>query len=186
MSKPEDDGTAADRFRDAIRHNDAEEETEEELWQGRYSGKAMVGYWIGSAILVVVVAIVAFMSLTFGRAILTLLTTAVVVWSGLFLLLTCRKWSNSYRLTSQRLIHKTGLLRQVTDRIEVLDMDDVTYEQGIVERFLSVGTIHISSSDRSHPILDLQGIDEVQRIADLIDDLRRNERRKRAVHIEAI
>jgi uncharacterized membrane protein YdbT with pleckstrin-like domain len=186
MPKPDEDQTAAERFRDAVSNSDADEEVEEELWQGRYSGKAMVGYWAASVVVVLAIAAILFSSITTGRALLGVLGVAVVVWGGLGLLLGYRKLSNFYRLTNQRLIHKEGVLRQTTDRIEVIDMDDVTYVQGIVERMLSVGTIQITSSDRSHPRLDLQGIDDVQRIADLIDDVRRLERRKRGIHIESI
>jgi hypothetical protein len=74
----------------------------------------------------------------------------------------------------------------VTDRIEVIDIDDVTYEQGLVQRMLGVGTIRIASSDRTHPELVLSGIDGVQQVADTIDDIRRKERRKRGLHIESI
>jgi hypothetical protein len=62
----------------------------------------------------------------------------------------------------------------------------VTFTQGIIERILNVGTIKLSSSDRTHPVILLQGISDVKRIADLIDDARRRERRKRGVHIESI
>mgnify|MGYP002634377241 CR=1 FL=1 len=186
MSKPDEDRTAADRFRDAVGNPNADAPVEEELWEGRYSAKAMVGYWIGSVIAVLVIGSILFSTMAMGKAFFASLGVAVVVWGSLGLLLGYRKLSNYYRLTNQRLIHKTGVLRQVTDRIEVIDMDDVTYVQGIVERLLSVGTIHISSSDRTHPRLDLRGIDDVQRIADLIDDIRRHERRTRGVHIETI
>ena len=91
-----------------------------------------------------------------------------------------------YQLTTQRFIHKSGILKRVTDRIEVIDIDDVTYEQGIVQRMLGVGKIRITSSDRSHPELVLSGINDVATIADLIDDTRRAERRRRGVHIETI
>jgi phage terminase Nu1 subunit (DNA packaging protein) len=117
---------------------------------------------------------------------LVTVVVAVAVWGALFLLLTYRKLLNFYQLTNQRFIHKEGILRQVSDRIEVIDMDDVTYEQTIIDRMLSVGTIRIASSDRSHPLLCLRGIDDVHRIADLIDDVRRKERRKRGLHIETI
>ncbi len=65
-------------------------------------------------------------------------------------------------------------------------MDDVTFVQGIIQRMLSVGTIRVSSSDRTHPELVLLGIDNVEKVADLIDDARRKERRRRGLHIEAI
>ena len=84
------------------------------------------------------------------------------------------------------MIHKRGILRRVTDRIELIDIDDVTFAQGIVERMLGVGTITVTSSDRTHPKFDMPGIDSVNKIAGEIDDLRRDERRRRGLHIESI
>ena len=68
----------------------------------------------------------------------------------------------------------------------MIDIDDVTFEQGLVQRMVNVGTIKISSSDRTHPELTLRGIEGVQEVADTIDDVRRKERRRRGLHIEAI
>ena len=79
-----------------------------------------------------------------------------------------------------------GILSRRTDRIELIDIDDVSYVQGIIQRVLGVGSIKISSSDRSHPELTMIGIDQVEKIADMIDDARRLERRRRGLHIEAI
>jgi uncharacterized membrane protein YdbT with pleckstrin-like domain len=110
----------------------------------------------------------------------------VIMWGWLGCLLAYRKLSVRYELSTQRFIHKTGILRRTTDRIEVIDIDDVTYVQGVVQRMVGVGTIKISSSDRTHPELLLIGIDNVIEIADQIDDVRRKERRRRGLHIEAI
>jgi hypothetical protein len=186
MGKADDNLSAAERFRDSAGRIDTDDEMEEQLWQGRYSGKAMVGYWAGSVVVIVLTAVFSIRQMGIGQGLLTTIVVGIVVWGALFLLLTYRKLANSYLLTTQRFIHKEGILRQVSDRIEVIDMDDVTYEQTIIDRMLSVGTIRITSSDRSHPKLSLRGIDDVQRIADLIDDVRRKERRKRSLHIETI
>jgi hypothetical protein len=51
---------------------------------------------------------------------------------------------------------------------------------------LGVGTVRITSSDRSTPEFVLVGIEDVRKVAVLIDEARRNERRKRGVHIESI
>jgi uncharacterized membrane protein YdbT with pleckstrin-like domain len=91
-----------------------------------------------------------------------------------------------YLLTNQRFMHESGVLRRITNRIEVLDMDDITFEQGLVERMLGVGSIRVHSSDVSHPELFLHGIDNVAEVANLIDNTRRTERRKRGLHIESI
>jgi membrane protein YdbS with pleckstrin-like domain len=110
----------------------------------------------------------------------------VFIWLALGVVLAYRKLSIHYEATSQRFIHQSGILTRTSDRIEMIDIDDVTFTQGIVERMLNVGTIKLSSSDRTHPVLNLVGIDEVKRVADLIDEARRKERRKRGLHIESI
>ena len=97
-----------------------------------------------------------------------------------------RKLNVDYQLTTQRFVHQTGILRRVTNRIEAIDIDDVSYEQGIFERVVNVGAICIISSDRSHPELILRGIDQVGDVAKLIDITRHKERLQRGLHIEAV
>ena len=163
-------------------HNDDEES---ELWEGGYSAKAMYGSWLGALLMTIAVGVGSvFLGLPIGAIVFG--AFLLVCWGGLALLLAIRKLSVRYKLTSQRFVHRSGILKQVTDRIEVIDMDDVTYEQGIIQRMLGVGTIRIASSDRSHPELVLIGIDDVRNIATQIDDIRRKERRRRGLHIEAI
>jgi membrane protein YdbS with pleckstrin-like domain len=97
-----------------------------------------------------------------------------------------RRLSVHYRLTTQRFVHERGLLWRTVDRVELIDVDDVTYRQGPVERALGVGTIMMVSSDRTSPELRLSGIDDIRRVADMIDDARRKERRSRGLHIESV
>ena len=96
-----------------------------------------------------------------------------------------RRWSMYYELTTQRFIHTQGILTRTTDRVDVIDIDDVSYTQGVVQRILGVGTIRLMSKDQSHPSLNLLGIDQVARVSGMIDDVRRKERRKRSLHIDA-
>ncbi len=174
-----------ERFTEAARSRaeSTADEEEHELWSGGYSAKAMIGWWIGALVLTVILIIAA---IFIPPAMLFLLPVIPIVWIIPACMVQYRKLNVHYLLTSQRFIHKTGVLSRTTDRIEVIDMDDVTYRQGLVERFLGVGTIRITGSDRTHPELVLLGIDDVARVADLIDDTRRKERRRRGLHIEAI
>jgi uncharacterized membrane protein YdbT with pleckstrin-like domain len=158
-------------------------EPEQELWTGGYSGKAMIGSWILAGLATIALIVVAVL---FLPSIYVVLALIALIWIGMLVTLAYRKLNIRYELTSQRFVHRTGILTQRTDRIEAIDIDDVTYQQGIVERMLGVGTIRISSSDRTHPELVLIGIDGVKRIAELIDETRRKERRRRGVHIETI
>ncbi|MEQ8785050.1 MAG: PH domain-containing protein [Pirellulaceae bacterium] len=179
-----------ERLRDKLNQNRGDgEETEEELWEGGYSPKAMIGHWIGAGLLTVLL-VVGMLAIPGMAAIpfawIGLVVVLVLLWAGVGVLLLLRRLSVYYQLTSQRFIHKSGILSRTSDRIEVIDIDDVTFTQGLVERMVNVGTITITSSDRSHPELRMAGIDDVQKVADIIDTVRRAERRRRGVHIEAI
>ena len=109
-----------------------------------------------------------------------------VVWLCMGAYLLYKRLSVEYSLSTQRFVLQSGILRRVTNRIEVIDIDDVTVEQGFVERMFGVGTIKILSSDVSDPKVQLPGIDDVKRIATMIDDVRREERRKRSMYIESV
>lgn len=185
-------GRAAGAAAFAPRGDSISEEEERDLWAGGYSPKAMVGVWALLAIVSVVVIVGAVLGGTVGTvgAGAPLVPIAVGLIVVLWLIGACvllyRKWSVRYQVTTQRLIHRHGLVSMTTDRIELIDVDDITFTQGLVERMFGVGTINIRSSDATHPELQLKGIDNVQRVADVIDDARRKERRRRGVHIETV
>ena len=163
-----------------------EDEPEQDLWSGSYSTKAMAGSWIGGIALTGLLIVGGIFLSGVPYVWIVIIAAILVLWIFLVLLLVYRQWSVHYELTSQRFIHQQGILKRVTDRVEVIDVDDVAFEQGIIQRFLGVGTIKISSSDRTHPELVLLGIDDVKNVADRIDRARRKERVRRGLHIEAI
>lgn len=159
------------------------DDPEEQLWEGRYSGKDMIGTWILAVLITAgfVIAGVYFWDKTLWLVILAVL----VLLFGYVLLVYLRRWLGvRYRLTTQRFFHEHGIFRHVTDRIEVIDMDDVTTVQTLLQRIGNVGRIAIASSDSTHPKLILDGIDNVHRVAQMIDDARRRERMRRGLHIE--
>ncbi|MHB1037245.1 MAG: zinc ribbon domain-containing protein [Pirellulales bacterium] len=169
---------------------DKGDDTETFIWQGGYSPKAMIGAWIAAGaatVLLIVIAIVAMAKEYDWRYVLSIVLGALVLlWGYELALYFYRRLDVGYRLTNQRFVHQSGVLRRVTNRVEVIDIDDVTFEQGFVERFVGVGTIRIVSSDRTDPELTIRGIDNVAKVAGQIDDARRVERVRRGLHIEAV
>ncbi len=157
---------------------------EEDLWSGTYSAKAMVGSFFTAGVLTLLAAILA--ALVGPLAWVAFGIGAIVVWCGLILLYFYRRMTVRYRLSTYRFFHDSGLLTRTGNRVEVIDIDDVTVEQGPIERMFGVGTIRVESSDKTHPELLLPGIDDARRVADLIDGTRRAERNRRGLHIESI
>jgi uncharacterized membrane protein YdbT with pleckstrin-like domain len=176
---------APDQTRAAVRGGGADP-PEDELWSGTYSAKALFGPVVAVIVVTILAPIGVAVTWNTHAGWLTLLLVLLVLWAALAMVLAYRRLTVRYRLTTYRFFHERGLLARVTDRLEVIDIDDVTVRQGLLERMLGVGTIVIESSDRTDPQLSLPGIDEVKTVADMIDNTRRAERNRRGLHIESI
>jgi uncharacterized membrane protein YdbT with pleckstrin-like domain len=144
-----------------------------------YSTFMLLGILSVAAIVVAVLFAPALMP-----TLLYVLGGVALVWIFFLARLGWRRMSVKYELTNQRFIHEEGVLRRVTDRIEVIDISDVTFEQTLFDRMFNVGTLRIVSSDRSHPELRLVGIENVREVAHMMDAARRKERLRRGLHID--
>ena len=162
----------------------ADDDTEVKLWEGSFSPKAMMGEWLAIGI-VSAVLVVAAVFLTAVFPMIWAIVGGLIVLMLLVVVgrLGYRRMAIFYRLTNQRFIHEHGVLSRTIDRIEVIDIDDVAYHQSFIQRMFNVGTIRITSGDRTHPVLKMLGIENVKEVYDLIDSARRDERVKRGVHI---
>jgi uncharacterized membrane protein YdbT with pleckstrin-like domain len=173
--------------KEAMKNDD---DLEEDIWEGTYSPKDMYGWWIaagiGSVAAVVLAIVLAIYGAMPGWGWGVLVGLILLTWAWLTFSLYWARWGAYYKLTSQRLIHRAGVIKQRTDRIEVIDMDDITYEQSIVQRMFDVGDVIIVSSDRTDPELRLRGISNCQEVAKLMDAARRRERVRRGIHIGAV
>lgn len=157
---------------------------EETLWSGSYSPKAMAGWFVGAALVTIVGAIIASMAGPPSWAIFAI--AVLVMWVAIVLVALYRRMTVRYQLTTFRLFHETGLLSRTRDRIEVIDIDDVTLRQGLIERMFNVGTIHVQSSDMTHGNLAMAGIEDARQVTDLIDNTRRAERQRRGLFMENV
>lgn len=173
------------KLQNAVPNRD-EDSPEDELWQGKFSQRAMIGSWIGAAVFTVVLLLAAAVGGFTAKGWGISLVVIVCVWLGLVARLLYRQLCEHYYLTNRRFIHERGILWRVNDRVEAIDIDDVSFQQGPVERVMGVGTIQIRSSDTSDPVLELLGIENVKEVAEMIDEVRRQERLKRGLHIEAV
>jgi len=186
LTSPTSESTIKDRFVAMSANRNGDDSPEKVLWQGSYSILAMASSWAIAVILSAAVLLFSALYGLGGTGWLTVLGILVLLWAGLGLQLIYRQLSVHYYMTNQRFIHERGLLWREIDRIEAIDIDDVSYQQGPVERMLSIGTILIRSSDSSHPVLEIHGIEKVRDVSATIDEIRRQERNKRGLYVEAV
>lgn len=177
-----------DRFREAaaakLEAANASATPERSLWQGGYSAKAMYGTWLITALISIATVVMVFVTGHGSDSTIWYIVGGclLLLWFAVIATYLYRRLGVHYELTTQRFIHQAGVMVRRTDRIEVIDIEDVSYTQGIVQRMLGVGTIKISGRDQTHPELEMSGIDKVPEVASLIDDVRRDERRRRSLH----
>jgi uncharacterized membrane protein YdbT with pleckstrin-like domain len=93
-----------------------------------------------------------------GELILGIILLPIFV--GLFVLL--RVWhkcaSRQYRLTTQRLFLRRGVIAKDSQELELYRVKDVTVTQSFLQRLMGYGSITILSDDESNPRLTLIGV----------------------------
>jgi len=158
---------------------------EEVLWEGSYSPKAMVGTYVAAGVASLVL-IAASIWLSDGWYWMIPAGAIVVLWVALLGKLAIERLGVHYKLTNQMFYHQRGVLTRVTDRIELIEIHDVTYEQGLFDRIWNVGRIKIASNDRTDPVFYLRGVEDVSGVAQMIDKARRGEQVRRGRRIESL
>jgi membrane protein YdbS with pleckstrin-like domain len=63
-----------------------------------------------------------------------------------------------YKITSYRIDFERGILKKRIDTLELWHIEDIRFEQGLLDRMMNVGSIIILSHDQTNPKLELHGI----------------------------
>ena len=176
--------SAVEHLQNVAAANGGHEEPEQELWRGGFSPKAMLGTWAASALVTIALLVVWMIWRPSGIWGWLPPLAIVLLWAWQGATLFFRRNTVRYRFTTQRLVIESGLLRRRTDPMQNIEIDDLTVEQGVLDRITGAGRIIIVSNDRTNPNLVMEGIENVRQVADLIDKTRRNERRRRGLYVE--
>lgn len=73
-----------------------------------------------------------------------------------------------YRITNQRVRAQYGIIGRDFDDIELIRIQDLDRSQGLTERMLGIGDIHIISADPSHPSLDLKNVSDPDQVHEIL------------------
>jgi membrane protein YdbS with pleckstrin-like domain len=160
---------------------------EHDLWQGTISARAMYVVWLNLGLFTVAVLAFAIWLQThqysFGW---WGLAPVAIAWLYYVAVYYYRRFSVRYRLTTRRFFHEQGLLRRRIDCIQVIEIEDIDFEQGLWDRLLGLGTIHLRSKDITHPRLVLFGIENAKDLFALMDRARQDEQIRRGLRLETV
>jgi membrane protein YdbS with pleckstrin-like domain len=73
-----------------------------------------------------------------------------------------------YRVTSYRIEFERGILTKRIDSLELWHVDDISFEQGLLDRMMNVGSITVISDDKTTPRLELHGLPNPRQIFDAL------------------
>ncbi|MGQ9562977.1 MAG: PH domain-containing protein [Thermogutta sp.] len=161
-----------------------------ELWKGGYSMRAMAATWFLLGIItILVVALDVWVTQNFlkeHQALLWEITLGVLalVWVYFILVGLYKAATIRYRLTTYRFYHQKGLLFRTIDSMEVIDIEDLSLHQNLLERLVNVGRILMRTKDMSDPILMVTGITDPHDAFKRIDKARRDEHVRRSIKID--
>ena len=91
-------------------------------------------------------------------------------------------WSfTRYRLTDDKLIVSTGLFSINEEEIRLYRIMDVTLKRSLGERLWGLGTIHLCSSDKTTPEIDIKRVRQSADVKEMLSDMVEVARKKNRV-----
>jgi len=88
------------------------------------------------------------------------------------------RMGRQYRVTSQRIIERTGIIANRTSEVDVQDVRGIEISQSIVERLCGIGTLEISSSSTGGVEVVFAGIPNPGHVRDQIRKMRNGRNRR--------
>ena len=116
---------------------------EHELYEGRPSWRALLSFYVlGIGVAFGVLVILGFLADNLGTGVLI-----AVVIAGLTLVIGYfRRISTKYLITTQRLRISRGILRKKVQETRLERVQNVNYEQGVLDRILRVGNVDFDTA----------------------------------------
>ena len=103
-----------------------------------------------------------------GSLLVWILALAVIVW---WVIRPFLDWlTATYTITTKRLITREGLIARRGHDIPLMRISDVAFDQGIVDRMLSCGTLVVSDAS-THGSVRLHDIPQVEMVQRTLSDL---------------
>lgn len=91
-------------------------------------------------------------------------------------------WSfTRYRLTEEKLIISTGLFSTKEEEIRLYRIMDVTLNRTLGDKMWGLGTIHLCSSDKTTPEIDIKRIRQSEDVKEMLSDMIEVARKKNRV-----
>ncbi|MGO4956011.1 PH domain-containing protein [Luteococcus sp. Sow4_B9] len=80
-----------------------------------------------------------------------------------------RWWSNTWTLTTRRLVHQQGILTRTSHALPLTRVNDISSERGVLDRMLGCGTLKLTTA-AEEPVW-MRDVPDVTRVHEMISQL---------------
>jgi membrane protein YdbS with pleckstrin-like domain len=94
----------------------------------------------------------------------------VVVGLVWILILELRRRGMRYKLTGRTIDLESGVFSRHIDTVQLWRVQDIDFRQGFIDRLFGIATIHITTTDRSTPELDMRGLPASREVFERLKD----------------
>jgi uncharacterized membrane protein YdbT with pleckstrin-like domain len=139
---------------------------ERELYEGRPSWRALMSFYlIGIGVAALVVVIVGLLADSWGPAIVI-----AAVIAGLTLVVGyLRRIGTKYLITTQRLRISRGLVRKHVQETRLERVQNVNYQQGVLDRVLGVGSVDFDTAGTDDSEFRFEWVNEPEEVVRAVD-----------------
>ena len=128
--------------------------------------KLVLWILIGAALVALAIAGLVIKTWTFWR---WWMSAAACLFALLIILVPWLKLrATRYRISNYRIDYERGILKKQIDTLELWHVEDIHFEQGIIDRICNVGSITVISNDKTSPRLELHGVPRPREIFDAL------------------
>ena len=168
------------------------------LYRGGPSIVSLLGGFVFNFVLIVVIGFISLFPMSWlgdlGRSNLAQLIDQYRLWVGLVITLAIilslvyhviKVKSTVYIITNDRLEFERGVLRRDVDNLDLFRIKDLKLARSLLDRLLGLGTIHMATSDQSHPVITMEKIRGPQKVYAILKKVSlESDARRRVIHYE--
>ena len=139
---------------------------ERELYEGRPSWRALLSFYLlGVGVAVLVLVVLGLLADSWGTAI-----AIAAVIAGLTLVIGyLRRVSTKYLITTQRLRISRGIVSKKVQETRLERVQNVNYEQGVIDRLLGVGTVDFDTAGSDDSEFRFEWVNEPEQVVRAVD-----------------
>jgi uncharacterized membrane protein YdbT with pleckstrin-like domain len=139
------------------------------VFEGHPSWRALLAFYITGAVAAIVVAVI--WALVGSAAVAVL--AGLVIFAGVLVVGYLRRTGTRYLVTTQRLSIRHGILSRRVQQTRIERVQNVNFEQSLLERVLGVGTVDFDTAGTDDSEFRFVGVADPGEISAVVDHAQR-------------